>query len=386
MEFLYYAPLRIDFGKNNISKIASYTARNGKRVLLVTGKKHLKQTGMLDKILKLFQDNSKIEEVILFDKARENPDIELIDKAKDIIITNKLDIVVSVGGGSAMDLAKSASISAKQKKSIWELVESQEIAVMDSYPIICCPTTSGSGSEATKYSVINNDKKKVKIAISSEHIYPTISLIDTTLTYTMDQKTVANTGFDALSHAIEAYTSHSSSPITDIYCRQAISLIGDSIRKAYNKDNNAMDNMSLASMLAGMSLNVGRASLPHAMEHSLSAYNTNLPHGLGLSVVMIPFLKRIIDCSLEKMTDIAYLLGENISNDQLKRAASKAVDAVEKIKYSLNLNKKLSDFGFDKSIIEQMVEHTFYTMKHGIENAPCNFTKKDILNMYLEAL
>lgn len=386
MEFLYYAPLRIDFGRNRISKIASYAARNGNRVLLVTGKNHLKQTGILDKIINSFKKSGKIEELIVFDKARENPNAELIDAASQIMNENSLNVVVAVGGGSSMDLAKAASISAKQKKPIWQLTKDPTISVCDAFPVVCSPTTSGSGSEVTKYAVINNDTEKLKIAIANEHIYPKVSLIDPTLTYTMSTQTTANTGFDALSHAVEAYTSNSSSPITDGYCRQAVSLVGDNLTKAYKKQEDAMDNMSLAAMFAGMALNVGRASLPHAMEHSLSAYKPDLPHGLGLSMVAVPFLKRITDCVPEKMADIAYLLGENIANCELKEAAFKAVEAVEKIKDSVGLNKKLSDFGFDKEVLEEMLDKTYQTMEHGIENSPCNFTKEDILNMYLEVL
>jgi len=386
MEFLYYAPLRIDFAKNRISKIASYAARNGNRVLLVTGRNHLRQTGILDKIISSFKKSGKIEELIVFDKARENPNTELIDTASQIINENSLNVVAAVGGGSSIDLAKAASLSAKQKKPIWQLVKEPEISVCDALPIVCSPTTSGSGSEVTKYAVINNDTEKLKIAVANEHIYPKVSLIDPTLTYTMSSQTVANTGFDALSHAVEAYTSNSSSPITDGYCRQAISLIGENLAKAYTKQQEAMDNMSLAAMFAGMALNVGRASLPHAMEHSLSAYKPDLPHGLGLSIVTTPFLKRIADCVPEKMADMAYLLGENISNCELKEAAFKAVEAIEKIKDSVGLNKKLSDFEFDKEILKELVDKTYYTMEHGIENSPCNFTKEDILQMYFEVL
>ncbi len=387
MEFIYYAPLRVVFAKNSISKISSYTARNGNRVLLVTGRRHLKENGVLDTVLDSFKRNSKIETVVLFDKAEENPDVELVHKACDLMIKDSLNVVVAIGGGSAMDLAKATSISARQKRPIEEIMQSGDINIMKAYPIICSPTTSGSGSEVTKYAVINNDKEKTKKAIGSETLYPVVSLIDSTLTYTMNKETIANTGFDALSHAIEAYTSKSSSPITDAYCRQAISLIGENLQKAYEtKDKKAMDNMSLASMLAGMALNVGRASLPHAMEHVLSAYNKNLPHGLGLSVIMTPFVKRACLCNKEKFADIAYLLGEDVSNMSLEDAANKSIDAIEKIKHTIGLNKTLSQLGFDKEIIKKALHDTFWTMAHGIDNSPCEFSMKDVLEMYLEVL
>ncbi len=387
MEFTYYTPLRIVFGRGYISKIAHYASRNGSRVLLVTGKGHLKKSGMLDRILNSFGNSKKIEDVVLFDKARENPNIDLIDEAADIMKKNRLDVVVSVGGGSSMDLAKAASIAAKQGKPISEIMQHCDIGIMDAYPVVCTPTTSGSGSEVTKYAVINDDKRRIKVAIGSESLYPKVSLIDPELTYTMNRQTIANTGFDALSHAIEAYTSQSSSPITDAYCRQAISLVGINLSGAYNrKDKDCMDNMSLAAMFGGMALNVGRASLPHAMEHSLSAYNAQLAHGLGLSMVMVPFLKRAYMCSLEKFADIAYLLGEAVSNMELEEAAKQVVSSIERIKDSVDLNYKLSDFGFDKDSIMDLVDNTFWTMEHGIKNSPCNFTKEDILNMYLEIL
>ena len=386
MNFTYYAPLRIDFSKGAISRIASYTSRNGNRVMLITGKNHLRKTGVLNKVLDSFKKSSKIEDVVVFDKARENPDTKLIDEASQTIIKNRLNVIVAIGGGSSMDLAKTSAIAAKQNKPIWEIVQSPELGVMQSYPVICAPTTSGSGSEVTKYAVLNDDKQKIKVAIGSEHIYPLVSIIDPELTFTMSKNIIANTGFDALSHAIEAYTSKSSSPITDLYCQKAISLAGENLKKAYDKDERAMENMSLAAAFGGLALNVGRASLPHAMEHSLSAYIPSIAHGLGLSIVMIPFMKRAIKCTPERFADIAYLSGEDISNMPMDKAAEKAIDAVEKIKEQIGLNKKLSDLGFDRDTIKEMVDKTFWTMAHGVENSPCNFNKEDILNMYLEVL
>ncbi|WP_025209824.1 iron-containing alcohol dehydrogenase [Hippea sp. KM1] len=387
IEFNFYSPLRIIFKPNEIKNIAGYTARNGNRVLLVIGRRHLRESKKLDVILESFKRSPKIEEVVVFDKTPQNPDVEAIEEAKREILENRLNVVVAVGGGSAMDLAKIASICAKQNRGVWELREDPALNVLDAYPIICSPTTSGSGSEVTRYAVFNDNKKRVKVAFSSLSIYPTVSLIDPTLTYSMPQGVVANTGFDALSHAIEAYTSKSACPITDVYCREAISLIGVNLVKAYrSRDKNAMDNMSLAAMFAGMALNVGRASLPHALEHSLSAFRPDLPHGLGLSMVMIPFLKRAVECNKERFADIAYLLGEDISNMNIDDAAKRCVDGVIKIKEAIGLNKTLRDFGFDKRTIDELVDITFWTMDHGIKNSPCNFTKDDIRQIYYEAL
>jgi alcohol dehydrogenase class IV len=387
MEFIYYAPLRIVYAKNSINKIAQYTARNGSRVLLVTGKKHLKNSGILDKVLELFKNSKKIEHVTLFNKAEENPDTDIVNEAASLMLENNLNVVVGIGGGSTMDLSKAASISAKQKMPIEVIMNNPDINIMEAYPIICSPTTSGSGSEVTKYTVINNIKEGTKRAIGSETIYPKVSLIDPTLTYSMGKSTIANTGFDALSHAIEAYTSNSSSPITDAYCRQAISLISENLEPAY-KDHNekAMDNMSLAAMLSGMALNVGRASLPHAMEHSLSAYKKDLPHGLGLSMILGEFVEKASSCRCEKFADIAYLMGEDISNMTLEKAAKKAKNAIDKLKQSINLNHRLSEFGFNEEILNDLVKDTFWTMEHGINNSPCNFTKDDVLSIYKKSL
>ena len=387
MEFKYYVPIRIIFGKGSINKIAQYTARNGNRVLLVTGRRHLKETGILDKILEAFKKTKKIEEVIHFNNVRENPTIEQVDEAKDLILKHNLNVVVAVGGGSAMDLAKAASIAAKQRKSVKELLGNPEVNVMDTYPIICSPTTSGSGSEATKYAVISDDERKIKMALSTESIYPTVSIVDPQLTYTMPKNTIANTGFDALSHAIEAFTSKSASPITDAYCSEALKLIGENLLESYKSQNpEAMENMSLAAMLAGLALNVGRAALPHAMEHALSAYNPDLPHGLGLAMVMTPFLKRMYRCNPSKFAEIAELLGENLNGNMDETAAEKVITAVENLKGKIGLNRRLSEFGFDEKLIHEMVEKSFWTMEHGIKNSPCEVTKEEVEKMYLEAL
>ncbi len=385
--FTYYAPLRIIFERGAIKQVGQYVARNGNRVLLVVGKKHLKESGKLDLILKKLENVKKIESVVVFDKTEQNPDIELIHEAMDMILENKLNVILAVGGGSAMDLAKIASICAKQKKGVMELIRDPALPVLSAYPIICSPTTAGSGSEVTRYAVFNNNREKIKMAMSSESLYPKVSLIDPELTFTMPKSVIANTGFDAFSHALEAYTSKSSCPITDAYCREAISLIHTYLYESYSeKSDRAMEAMSLAAMFGGMALNVGRASLPHALEHSLSAYRPNLPHGLGLSMVMVPFVKRACKCNREKFADIAYLMGEDISTVSLDKAAEKSVDAVLKLKRQLGLTYTLKDFGFTREEIDEMVERTFFTMEHGLKNSPCEFDKEDIKSIYYEAL
>ena len=384
--FSYFAPLRIIFETGAINKIGQVCARNGRRVLLVVGKNHLFRNGVIDVILDAFKRTEKIEEVEVFNETPQNPDSESVEKAKQLILSKQLDLVVAVGGGSAMDLAKAASICAKNNINFIDVYKHPRLPLLDAYPVVCSPTTSGSGSEVTKYAVINENSLKIKVAIGSEALFPRVSLIDPQLTYTMPKEVIANTGFDALSHAIEAFSSKSSSPITDAYCREAISIIGVHLPQAFNKNKESMDNMSLAAMFAGMALNVGRASLPHALEHALSAYNPSLPHGLGLSMVMPGFLKRAYRCNLEKFAQVAYLLGEDISNKKLDDAAKLCVDAVEKLKSKIGLNKNLKDFGFDKKTVDEMVENTLWTMEHGIKNSPCQFSVNEIKNIYYEAL
>ncbi len=383
--FNYYAPLRIVFAEGAISNIAKLTARNGSRVLLVIGRHHLKESGMLDKILSLFFSNKKIEKLILFDKATANPDVSIVDEAAQIIKKNNLNIVVAVGGGSSMDLAKAASVSARYNRPIWDIICDNDLFITDALPVICVPTTSGSGSEVTKYAVLNNNDKKVKVAISSEAIYPKVSIIDPELTYTMNPHIAASTGFDALSHAIEAYTSNSSSCITDMYCEKAISIIAAYLRNAVKKDRESMKQMSFAAALGGLALNIGRASLPHAMEHALSAYNPGLAHGFGLAIIMEEFIQRAYKYNENKFANIAYLLDRSAERRE-SRAAEKLPAIINALKKDIGLNQKLSDFGFDEKVVKDMVENTFWTMKHGIENAPGKFSKSDIEDMYIKCL
>lgn len=384
--FDYYAPLRIVFKEGAISNIAKLTARNGNRVLLVTGRSHLKKSGMLDKILSLFDSNKKIEELILFDKASTNPDVSVVDEAAQIIKSNNLNIIVAIGGGSSMDLAKAASISAEYDRPIWDIMCDNNFYITKALPVICSPTTSGSGSEVTKYAVLNNNDKNIKVAISSEAIYPKVSIVDPELTYTMSPQIAASTGFDTLSHAIEAYTSNSASEITDIYCEKVFSLVSEHLKNAIKKDKKSMKQMSFAATLGGLALNIGRASLPHAMEHALSAYKSSLAHGLGLSILMGEFINRAYSYNESKFAKIAYLLDKSVGSEKEHDAAKKLPGIINKLKKDINLDHKLSDFGFDENMVENMVENTFWTMEHGIENTPGGFSKSDIKDMYIKCL
>jgi len=378
IEFRYFIPTRIVFGSGVFNNAGKSIRDIGKKAIVVTGKKHLKTSGRLENLLQQLKENDV--DFVLFDEVVSNPDVDIVDEGAETSQKNGCDFVLAMGGGSPMDTAKAIAICAAERGRIWDYMTGKRIP-RRALPIVCIPTTAGTGSEVTRFSVINNNKERLKLPISSDVIYPRISFVDPMLTLSMSEEVTKNAGFDALSHAIEAYTSRSASPLTDGWATLAMKLIHENLKLCIEEPQNikARERMSLAALLAGLALNIGRASLPHALEHPLSAYNTSLAHGRGLALLYVAWIRFSFKGNREKFARIAQILGE-------KRDAERCADAMEKFLQKIGITDRLSHYGFNEKTISDIVDNTYHTMIRGIKNNPLPATKEEIIEMYLHSL
>lgn len=378
MKFRYFIPTKIVFGSGAFNNVGKGVRDIGRRTIVVTGKKHLKTDKTLENLLQQLKENDV--DFVLFDKVMPNPSDEIVDRGAEVSRKSSCDFVLSVGGGSAMDTAKGIAICTIEGGGIWGYITGKR-AARKALPIVCIPTTAGTGSEVTKFSVINNNKERIKLPISSEIIYPYLSFVDPMLTLNMPEEVTKDVGFDALSHAIEAYTSRSASPLTDGWATLAMKLIYKNLKLCIKEPQNirARESMSLAALLAGLALNIGRASLPHAMEHSLSAYNTSLAHGRGLALLYVAWIRLSFKGNREKFAHIAQILGE-------EKDAERCADAMEKFLQKIGIVDRLSRYGFDEKIILDIVDNTYHTMNHGVKNNPLLATKEEIIEIYQRSL
>lgn len=229
----------------------------------------------LDEIVEILESG----EYEIYSNINSNPRVEEVMEGARIYNEEGCDVIVAIGGGSPMDCAKGIGIVISNNKHIKEF-EGVDKVVMPSPPLICIPTTAGSSADVFQFAIISDRQRKIKMAIISKKLVPDVALIDPVITTTMNSNMTVYTGFDILSHSIEAYVSNASSPITDVHSIEAIKLFSSNILPCIKDPKNPKfrGNLMLASLHAGLAFSNASLGLVHAMAHSLGGL-MDLPHG-----------------------------------------------------------------------------------------------------------
>lgn len=370
----------IVFGHGVSKEVGTHLQQlNVQKIVIVTDKGIVKANllpAITDSLIK-----SEIEYEI-FDDVEPNPSINTVNKAS--LLTSGCGAVIGLGGGSSMDVAKAIAILATNDGQI-EDYEGINQVKNPPLPIIAIPTTSGTGAETTPFAVITDTEKNWKMAIGSSYEIPCLAICDPDLTLTLPPNLTAYTGMDALTHAIESYTSLSNDPISEALSSQAIKLIAGSIRAAVAKgdaNKKARYDMMLGSTLAATGFTNTILGICHSMAHPLGGIH-HIGHGVA-NAIMLPIIMEFnLLGNPEKFKDIAMFLGEDVSGLSLMDAAHKAVDAVQKLNQDIGI-PGLSDLGVTEADVQLLAEEA---MKGGDRwTNPRNTTLEDFVKMYTQAL
>jgi len=335
---------------NNIKKIISDL--DAKKILLVTGKGSYKKSGSEKKLFECL-GNTVIERFFDFEA---NPNIKDVQVGIGIISSFKPDLVIAIGGGSVIDIAKLINIFAAhviKEKEIYEFVNKSESVNKPGLPLVAIPTTSGTGSEATHFAVVYIGNKKYSFA--HKYVLPDFSIIDPSLSYSNPAYIKACSGFDALSQAIESFWAVGSTEESRGYSREAIRIILSSIEMAVvESDEKSMDRMSLAANLAGKAINISKTTAAHAVSYPITKF-LDIPHGHAVALTLGSF----------------FVINSNYSESQL--------NDVRGIDYFDNISKELLNL-FDCSGPKQASEKWSQIMTNvGLEtNLRSIFRKKNI--------
>jgi len=333
-------------------------ALGGKRPLLVTDK-GLVRAGLLDEATKVLKAGSV--DCVLFDGVVANPGIQLVDDAAEMYKAEDCDCLIGFGGGSPMDTAKSIGVVVANGGSIldYEWADPQPIKKRIP-PLVCVPTTAGTGSEVTLWAVITDPKRKIKFNVGGTGLIAAhVALIDPLLTLGMPPRITAGTGMDALTHAIETYTCAYSQPWPDAVGLWAIETVGQWLRLAYAQGHNveARYKMSMAAMLAGMSYGTESAGAVHAMSQTAGGFY-NLPHGELTAALLAPVMAFNYMGEPQKYARIAQAMGENTWGLSVWDAAELAVEAVARLTEDLNI-PTLPEMGIPEEDIPMLAELAF---------------------------
>lgn len=355
---------------------------NAHNILIVTDPL-LKEIGLTDNVEKPLIEKGYTT-TIYTDIAPEPP-LAIGEKLVDFTRKHPFDLVIGVGGGSALDLAKLAAVLAKHDGKVAEYLNLTGTKTLDNkgLPKILIPTTSGTGSEVTNISVLSLDT--TKDVVTHDYLLADVAIVDPALTISLPSKVTAATGVDALTHAIEAYVSVNANAVTDALALQAIRLISQSIRTAVHngQDKQARTDMSYGSYLAGLAFfNAGVAGV-HALAYPLGG-QFHIAHG-DSNAVLLPYVMGYIRQSCEKrMKDILDAMGISSSYLSQEEASYKCVDALQQLVQDVKIPSTLQGFNIPVSALEQLTEDATKQTRI-LARSPMPLEREDIYQIYQAA-
>ena len=377
--FTVTQPTQIQFGAGSISNLAeTVKSFNGSKVFLVVDP-GLVKAGLIAKVTAPLK-NAKIPFTV-YDKIDPEPGLKLADKGCKLARKAKCDCVVGVGGGSAMDVAKAIAILLTNGGKAVDYL-GLGLIKKPGVPKIMVPTSSGTGAEVTFTAVFINEKTGSKGGMNGDPLYPDATILDPELTISLPPHVTAFTGIDALTHALEAYTSTQAHSISEMYSLEAISLIADNLPAAYaNGDNlEARSAMLMGSLLGGKALATAGVGLVHAMAYPMGGM-FGIPHGLA-NAVLLPY---VVDYNLigdmKKFATLAEILGQNTDDLTLRESASLCVDALFNLNDDVGIPATLKDLDIPFDSIPEMAKIAL-TVTRPVENNPRKPTLEDVISIY----
>jgi len=370
-QFTFYLPTRIVFGRGSLSRLGEEAARLGDKCILVTGRGFARRSGYLKTAVETLEKSGL--RVALFDRVEPNPSTDVVYRGAEEGRRTGCNLVAALGGGSAMDAAKGIAFLLKSSASLEESFAPNE--VYEALPLIAVPTTCGTGSEVTRYAVLTNVWKRRKEVLLGNPLLPRVALADADLLNSLPRGLVAYTGFDALSHAVEAYLSKESTPLSDFFALEAIRIILGKIVEAAEGVAEAREKMLYASMLAGMAINCAGTVAVHGMGYYLTNYH-GVHHGLANAVLLPHVLRFELERSLDRLREAAERLGFEYGETLVGR--------IEEVADKTGIPRSLMELGVKPSELDAMVADALsYT--RNLDKHPSPMTPEGVREIYLRA-
>ncbi len=353
MQFMFGIPSFVHFGEGVSAKLGEMAAGMGARKAFVVYDKGVKAAGIVDGLIASL--TAAGIEAIEYDGVLPNPPDTQVEEAAAIARSAAVDLIVAVGGGSSIDSAKAINILLANPSPI-NRYDGINTVKAPGKPLIAIPTTAGTASEVTAFSIVTDTARKKKMVIGGQFVGATIALADPLLTVGMPPKITASTGLDALTHAIEAYVSKGAMIPTDVLALKAIELISGNIVTA-TKDGSNIESRSamlLGSMMAGFAFTNAVLGLVHSIAHPLSAH-FNLPHGVANAIGLPHVMEYNMPAAPARFRDIAVAMGLDVTGRSDAEAAQAAVEFVKKLNRDLEI-PTLKECGITRDMFDRLAE------------------------------
>lgn len=379
---------KIIFGAGRLKELGTLTAALGKKVFLAIDP-FLVTTGLNDTIKDILRAEGC--DVLEYSEIEPNPECTKVDDAGKIAENGGCDCIVAVGGGSAIDFGKAAAVVAGNGGKSWEFTRRKDHTPKNpgpgTLPLIAVPTTAGTGSETTHFSVLSNPELKEKSTIAHEAIFPKTALVDPELTYSMPAKLTALTGTDVLAHAIEAFINMNASPFAQMVSLEAIKLCAAYLPMAVGngKNTEARQQMAWASTLAGVAIGHSNPTLPHAMGQAAGGY-CHAPHGASVAACLVRILELSYTADLERFGRLAEALEGNLHDVKPYEKAARSVELVSRMLQDIGVNVRFRDFGLKEEDIDTVTKIAVTGYFTGISLHPRQMSEEEIRQIYHDCL
>ena len=381
----FRVPSTIHFGEHAVAQVGAEAKRLGARKALIVTDAVLANVGAIDPVVMSLRNNGM--DVVVFDGVNCEPVLSHVEEGLRLLADEQCDVLVACGGGSPIDAAKAISIMATNPGRIKDYMGLDKFMV-PGIPLIAVPTTAGTGSEATMYSIITDTDNDVKMLIGSPFLMPKIAIVDPLLTLKLPRGLTAATGLDALTHAIEAYVSVKAQPMTDVLAISAIKLISEYLPLAWGspQDREARAKTMLGALQAGIAFSNASVALVHGMSRPIGA-NFHVPHGVSNAVLLGVVMDYSLTGNPERYADIARALGVGNGGQDVMGVAQAGADKVKKLIKMLEV-PSLSELGISREklgpVVAKMAEDALASGSPG--NNPRKPTAEEIVNLYYAAL
>lgn len=382
MNFNMNMPVRLLFGGGKVSEFGASVKSVGSKVFIVS-MEDIVELGLLDKALASLKAEGVAYEI--FSEVQPDPKSKDVDAVVDQLRQSGCDVVAGIGGGSAIDFAKALAICAGHELDVWSYVNlsNRPPAPVDAakvLPVIAVPTTAGTGSEMTPYSVITNSETVQKGTIKEPSIFPKVSLVDPELMATLPPKLTAITGVDALAHSVESYFNvPNRTPYSDMIVEESVRYIAKYLPRAFKdgSDMEARAGMAWGSTLGGIAISQAGTTVVHALAQPLGA-RMGLSHGVSVSIFLLEVLKATLPEDASRFARLAAPLGVTQLKGDDMTLANLAIERMGSLMNEVEMPPRLSDFGAKEELIEELAEDVATYMSRPLKQHPRVFTKDEL--------
>ena len=320
----------------------------------------------------------------VYDDITGEPDDVMIDGGVEVYKANGCDFLIAIGGGSPMDSMKAIGALITNPGKIADYMGKEITNPLP--PMVAIPTTAGTGSEATQFTIITDTKTSIKMLLKGTVLIPDVAIVDASFTVSSPKSVTNATGLDALTHAVEGYTSKKASPLTDVFAMDAVKRIFKYLPRAYadGEDMEAREEMILAALEAGVVINNSSVTLVHGMSRPIGA-NFHVPHGLSNAMLLKVCLTFALDGTYERFADLGRAIGAATEKENDETAAKAFLTAIIELCETLEV-PTLAEYGVDKEaffeVMDKMAEDAIASGSP--RNTRKTTTKEDVLRMYKE--